>query len=58
MNANGKKLTAPWSCAIKAAGFALSVYTIDDPTVARALVGMGVDCIIIDKPDVILSALA
>lgn len=58
VNTNGAKLTAPWSCAVKAAGFALSVYTIDDPTVARVLVGMGADCIITDMPDVILSALA
>ena len=58
INTNGKKLTAPWCCAIKQAGFALSVYTIDDPAVARALVGMGVDCIITDAPDVILAALA
>ena len=36
------------------AGYALSVYTINDGDVARALVGMGVDCIITDAPDVIL----
>ena len=58
INTNGEKLTAPWACAIKQAGFALGVYTIDDPAVARALVGMGVDCIITDAPDVILAALA
>ncbi len=57
INTNGKKLTAPWACAIKQAGFILSVYTIDDPAVARALVGMGVDCVITDAPDVILSAI-
>ncbi len=58
VNTDGKKLTAPWACAIKQAGFALGVYTIDDPAVARALVGMGVDCVITDAPDVILAALA
>lgn len=58
INTNGEKLTAPWACAIKRAGFALGVYTIDDPDVARALVGMGVDCVITDAPDVILAALA
>ena len=36
----------------------LSVYTIDDRDVARALVGMGVDCVITDAPDVILAALS
>jgi glycerophosphoryl diester phosphodiesterase len=58
INTDGKKLTAPWCCAIKQAGFALSVYTINQPAVARALVGMGVDCIITDAPDIILAALA
>ncbi|MBM3650817.1 MAG: glycerophosphoryl diester phosphodiesterase [Alphaproteobacteria bacterium] len=58
INTNGKRLTAPWCCAIKQAGLALGVYTIDDPAVARALVGMGVDCIITDAPDVILAAVA
>ena len=37
------ELTAPWTCAIKDAGLVLGVYTIDDPKVARVLVGMGVD---------------
>jgi glycerophosphoryl diester phosphodiesterase len=58
VNTNGKTLTAPWACAIKEAGFVLSTYTINQPTVARALVGMGVDCIITDAPDLILEALA
>ena len=58
VNTNGKKLTAPWARQIKQAGFALAVYTIDDPAVAKALVGMGVDCLITDAPDLILTALA
>lgn len=57
VNTNGKKLTAPRAVEIKAAGYTLSVYTINDGAVARALVGMGVDCIISDAPDVILAAL-
>ena len=56
INTDGSALTAPWSCAIKQAGFALGVYTINDPAVARALFGMGVDCIITDAPDRILAA--
>ena len=31
VNTNGERLTAPWTCAIKDAGFVLGVYTIDDP---------------------------
>lgn len=57
VNTNGQKLTAPWACEIKQAGFALAVYTINDGDVAKALVGMGVDCVITDAPDVILAAL-
>jgi glycerophosphoryl diester phosphodiesterase len=57
VNTNGAKLTAPQAVDIGKAGYALSVYTIDDGDVAKALVGMGVDCIITDAPDVILAAL-
>ncbi len=58
VNTNGAKLTAPRAVEIRKAGFALSVYTIDDGDVAKALIGMGVDCIITDAPDVILAAIA
>jgi glycerophosphoryl diester phosphodiesterase len=57
VNTNGAKLTAPRAVDIRKAGFALSVYTVNDGDVARALVGMGVDCVITDAPDVILAAL-
>ena len=57
VNTNGEQLTAPWTCAIKDAGLVLGVYTIDDPKVARVLVGMGVDVVITDAPDIILAAL-
>ena len=57
VNTNGKRLTAVRAVEIKKAGYALGVYTIDDGAVARALVGMGVDCVITDAPDVILAAL-
>lgn len=57
INTNGKLLTAPRAVEIRKAGYALSVYTINDGDVARALVGMGVDCVITDAPDVILQAL-
>jgi glycerophosphoryl diester phosphodiesterase len=54
---DGKRLTAVRAVEIRKAGYPLSVYTIDDGDIAKALVGMGVDCIITDAPDVILAAL-
>jgi glycerophosphoryl diester phosphodiesterase len=57
INTNGRLLTAPRAVEIGKAGYVLSAYTINDGDVARALVGMGVDCIITDVPDVILQAL-
>ena len=58
VNTSGKRLTAVQAVAIRKAGYTLSVYTINDGDVARALVGMGVDCVITDAPDVILQALS
>jgi glycerophosphoryl diester phosphodiesterase len=57
VNTNGKKLTAPQAVEIRKAGYLLSVYTIDDGDVAKALVGMGAQCVITDAPDVIAAAL-
>ena len=57
MNVGGRKLTAPGAVAIKRAGYVLSVWTVNDPDEAKAFVVMGADCIITDKPDVILAAL-
>jgi glycerophosphoryl diester phosphodiesterase len=57
VNTNGKFLTAPRAVEIRAVGYLLGVYTIDDGEVARALVGMGVQCVITDAPDLILTAL-
>ncbi|MFI4999322.1 MAG: glycerophosphodiester phosphodiesterase family protein [Reyranellales bacterium] len=57
VNTDGTKLTAPRAVEIRKAGYALSVYTINDSDIARVLVAMGVDCIITDAPDVILAAL-
>jgi len=58
VNTNGKKLVAGRAAEIKAAGYLLSVYTINDGAKARELVAMGADCVITDSPDVILDALA
>ncbi len=57
VNTSGKRLTAPRAVEIRQAGYALSVYTVNDGDVARALIGMGVHCIITDAPDVILAAI-
>jgi glycerophosphoryl diester phosphodiesterase len=57
INTNGKKLAASRAAEVKAAGYLLSVYTINDPALARALLAMGVDCIITDSPDVIDAAI-
>jgi glycerophosphoryl diester phosphodiesterase len=57
MNVGRRKLTAEGAVAIKRAGYVLSVWTVNDPDEARAIVGMGADCIITDAPDVILRGL-
>ena len=58
INVGRRKLTAAGAVAIKRAGYALAVWTVNDPDEAKALVGMGADCIITDAPDVVLKALA
>jgi glycerophosphoryl diester phosphodiesterase len=58
VNTNGAKLTAARAAEIKAAGYLLGVYTINDPAMARDLLEMGVDCIITDAPDVIAATIA
>jgi glycerophosphoryl diester phosphodiesterase len=57
VNTNGKKLSRARAGEIKAAGYLLSVYTINDAVLARDLVAIGVDCVITDAPDVIIAAL-
>src|SRR6185437_6709530 len=46
MNVGRRKLTAEGALAVKRAGYVLSVWTVNDPDEARAIVGMGADCII------------
>jgi glycerophosphoryl diester phosphodiesterase len=58
VNTSGKKLAAGRAAEVGRAGYALSVYTINDPAKARALVAMGADCVITDAPDIVLGALA
>jgi len=57
VNTNGTKLQQDQAAAIKQAGLGLGVYTIDDPALARQLVGWGADTVITDAPDVIVAAL-
>jgi glycerophosphoryl diester phosphodiesterase len=57
VNTNGRKLATSRAREVKAASYLLSAYTINDPALARTLVGMGVDCIITDSPDVIGAAI-
>jgi len=54
----GRSLSARQAQRIKAAGYGLAAFTINDPAEARGLVARGVDCLISDYPDRILRALA
>jgi len=49
-----RHLTSPWADAIRKAGFALAVYTVNDPVRALELRAWGVQCLITDRPDVII----
>jgi len=53
----GKWLTAERAARIKAAGYGLATFTINDPKRARTLLGWGVDSIITDSPDLMIAAL-
>lgn len=53
----GRWLTAKRAARIKAAGYGLAAFTINDPKRARTLLGWGVDSIITDSPDVMIEAL-
>jgi glycerophosphoryl diester phosphodiesterase len=57
VNTNGRKLAASLAADIKAAGYLLSVYTINDPAMARDMMAMAVDCVITDSPDSIAAAI-
>ena len=52
-----KELDAATVAAVKAAGYALAVWTVNDPEVARRCRAWGADAIITDTPAVILAAL-
>jgi glycerophosphoryl diester phosphodiesterase len=46
-----RHLTAAWAGEIRRAGFALAVYTVNDPVRAAELKAWGVQCLITDRPD-------
>jgi glycerophosphoryl diester phosphodiesterase len=58
INANWKRLTPAWAKEIKAAGLALVVWTCNLPQEAKRLVGLGVDAVITDAPDLIAPEIA
>lgn len=43
--------------AVKAAGYAFAVYTVNGVRAGRRLLGKGVDCLITDRPDMLIPAL-
>jgi len=49
-----RHLTSPWADEILKAGFGLAVYTVNDPVRASELKAWGVQCLITDRPDVII----
>lgn len=51
-------LTSDWAAAIREAGYALAVYTVNDSARARELLAWGAQCLISDCPDIILAAVA
>ena len=50
-------LTARWAAEIKRAGYALAVYTVNDPVRAQMLTGWGADAIITDRPGIVAGAI-
>lgn len=48
-------LTRSWAREIRAAGYGLAAYTVNEPAQARRLLAWGVDAIITDCPDAILA---
>jgi glycerophosphoryl diester phosphodiesterase len=43
--------------AVKAAGYAFAVYTVNGVRAGRRLLAKGVDCLITDRPDLLIPAL-
>lgn len=55
LNINYKTLTSARAAAVKAAGYYLLAYTVNDPMIAKQLFSWGVDAVFSDFPDRILA---
>lgn len=53
----GRWLSKRTAAKVKAAGYGLAAFTVNDGPTARRLLARGVDCLITDAPDVIAAAL-
>lgn len=58
LHLNAKAMTRERAAAIRLAGFRTAVYTVNEGEIARRLWAMGVDCVITDRPDLLLEARA
>jgi len=58
INVAARRLTPERAADIRAAGYLLSVYTVNEPEAARRLMVMGAHSIISDAPDLVIAALA
>jgi glycerophosphoryl diester phosphodiesterase len=54
IGADQRRLTAGRAAAIRAAGYPLAAYTVNDPALARRLYAWGVTSVFSDAPDIIL----
>lgn len=55
LHADGHRLTAAQAAAVRAAGYRLLTYTVNDPAIARRLWSWGVEAVITDRPDLLLA---
>jgi glycerophosphoryl diester phosphodiesterase len=51
LHTNHKHLVQPTAAAVRAAGYAVLVYTVNEPADAKRLLGWGVDCVVTDALD-------
>ncbi len=54
----GSTLTREQAAIVKQTGYQLSAFTVNDAKLAHQLYALGVDCIITDRPDLILESIA
>lgn len=58
LHANGHRLDETMVRAIKAAGYRVLAYTVNEPSQAQRLFQWGVDCIVTDRPDRVFEPVA